>query len=271
MSEEARFLAIKNWHRYQGGKMKSGNERRPWVKDYVDKEADPEYGRLTAIMRYTLDACCRLRGRIGKNLPNDPTWIGRALCVLPAERAHLAYAVNALTKRGFLLLTNQQHGFVEEIREEKIRGDEMLRGDDSVVVPAPGDETKAKPPVAENPVSIDSQNVSSDLTVHQLARGMMDQLGIPGTHSDLNVFSQAITLKARGSGSTLPAAYEYILAKALDAKDRGEFMKPIFWMRDASYDHQPKRSKSDAATSDYRDRISREADVLRNHSRTASA
>jgi len=142
-----KFLAIKNWHKYQGGKMKNGNEKRPWVKDYVDKDAD------------TLDACCRLRGRIGKNLPNDPTWIGRALCVLPAERAHLSYAINALTKRHFLLLSNEEHDFTEERRGEEIREDKTPRGESAVVLHAPKSESKPKAPPLRIVAAYDDEKI----------------------------------------------------------------------------------------------------------------
>jgi hypothetical protein len=260
MEDGPRFLAIKNWERYQGGKMKNRvDEKRSWVKDYTDKEADPEYIKMTFFQRYVLDGCCRLRGRLGKNLPNDPQYIARALHAARTERAHLPHTVDTLIARGFLILTNQQFTFprIEEIREEKIRGGDL---GSSI---QPESETKANPPRPDNPAfPIGSRTseptpktdpVPEGLSVYQFARGMMDALGVPGGRSDLEIWSQAIALKAKNAGTSLAAAYEFIFGKAKAAKDRGEFTRPTFWMRDATYDHDgivPK-SRASRAADDY--------------------
>jgi hypothetical protein len=55
-----------------------------------------------------LDACCRLRGRHGRNLDNDPQWILCATAVLPRERHNATTAIQQLINRGFLILTNEQ-------------------------------------------------------------------------------------------------------------------------------------------------------------------
>jgi hypothetical protein len=180
------------------------------------------------------------------------------------------HAIRTLIARGFLILSNQQtEKGGEVIRGELIRG-EGGRGNGLLQE----SETKAKP--SENrkpPTKVEDPTPKStplDLTSHQLARGMMDALGVPGGISDLDIFAKAISLKAHLSGITLAAAYEFILTKALDAKERGEFTKPTFWMRDASYDHKPPRSKSNVATDDYQNRLDRELHILRRSNGTST-
>lgn len=101
------------------------------------------------------------------------------------------------------------------------------------------------------------------LTVHQLARGMMETLGIAGGQSDLGIWSQAIQLKARRSGMPIAEAYRFILAKAEEAQELGEFSKPTFWMKDAAFDQKPRRSKTHVATDEYGKRLDRELEILR--------
>lgn len=101
-----KYIAIKNWRKYQSSK--NGN-KSPWVKDYTDKDFHPEYSKLSMSQRYMLDACCRLRGRHGENLANDPQWICRATAVTPRERHNATTAIQQLVNSGFLVLTNQQH------------------------------------------------------------------------------------------------------------------------------------------------------------------
>lgn len=102
------YLSIKNWGRYQMTDRK-GRDIKLYIKDYCGKDNDdPEYSRLTTFQRYMFDAICRLRGRSGRNPQNDPTWIARALCIIPRERSHVAQAIRRLVTDGFLALTNQQ-------------------------------------------------------------------------------------------------------------------------------------------------------------------
>lgn len=122
------YLAIKNWNKYQSTKV---DERKPWVKDWVDKDNDPDYYELTALQRYIWDGCCRLRGRFNRNLTNDPAWIGRALCVIAIERKYVPGAVARLIEAGFLVPTNQQTGV--GIRKKQIMENELCERCKSVV------------------------------------------------------------------------------------------------------------------------------------------
>jgi hypothetical protein len=102
------YIAIKNWGKYQAdskGQLREGYS--PWIKDWVDKEADREYSDLTCLQRYLYDALRRLRGKLGKNPANDPVWIGRILSVHGRERKHIPQAIERLLELGLITLSSQ--------------------------------------------------------------------------------------------------------------------------------------------------------------------
>lgn len=103
-----KFLAIKNWEKYQ---VKDRNKRdiRLYVKDYCGQDIDdPEYSKLTQAQRYLVNGCRRIRGRSGRNLRNDPAWVALALGVIPKERSSVPGNLHALIEQGFLLLTHDE-------------------------------------------------------------------------------------------------------------------------------------------------------------------
>src|SRR5450755_2732095 len=69
-----KYLAIKNWHKYQSADL---TQYCPWIRTYVNKDQDYGFSHLTMLQRYLLEGCCRLRSRVGHNIPNDPQWIAR--------------------------------------------------------------------------------------------------------------------------------------------------------------------------------------------------
>ena len=75
-----KYLLIKNWDVYQPtGRYKAGSSL-PWIKDWTDKEFDSGFMNLTFFQRYVYDALCRMRGRLGYDIPyDDPKWIARLL------------------------------------------------------------------------------------------------------------------------------------------------------------------------------------------------
>jgi hypothetical protein len=110
MSENFKYLRIKNWERYQpNNSLRSKDAVLQWVKDYTDREDDAEYRSLTMYQRGVLDGLCRLAGRTrSRLLQNDVTHIAGALHILPRERAHLPHAITTLTSLGFLVPCNEQ-------------------------------------------------------------------------------------------------------------------------------------------------------------------
>jgi hypothetical protein len=107
--QQYKYLAIKNWKKYQAGTDRKGRQIKAWVKDYAGKDIDdPEYSKLTALQRYVWDGCCRLRARTGRQLFNDPVWVSRALGVIPKECHYIPGVILKLTSCGFLIPTNQE-------------------------------------------------------------------------------------------------------------------------------------------------------------------
>src|SRR5271170_2042217 len=98
-----KYLTIKNWDKYQPDqKLKDKFASLKWVKDYTDKEFDSDYMDLTFFQRYVLDALCRLRGRLGHDIPyDDPTWVARLLHAVRTDAPHIPHAVATLLARGF--------------------------------------------------------------------------------------------------------------------------------------------------------------------------
>ena len=120
---DCKYLAIRNWSKYQSTR---NGQPSSWIKDYVDKDHDYDYGKLTGFQRYVYDGCRRLRGKFGRNFHYDATWVARALNVLPTERARVANAIATLVARGLLIPTNQQDD-VREIHIEEKRREEKRR------------------------------------------------------------------------------------------------------------------------------------------------
>lgn len=138
--EKFKYLAIKNWDKYQ---MKDRKQRdiKLYIKDYCGKDIDdPEYNALTFYQRYLWDACCRLRGRSGKNLCNDPVWLARAVGALPEERHCLPQALGKLVACGFLIPTNQQVGLSDSKPESEPKTETETKDANASGSPLPSGE-----------------------------------------------------------------------------------------------------------------------------------
>jgi len=112
MEQGFKYYAIRNWAKFQTTTDKNGKSldgrSRPYIRDYCDKECDSQYAELSLIARYLFDACRRLRGKLGRNLPADHMWVLRQLDVDPTERGRATHALQSLVRRGLLIPTNQQ-------------------------------------------------------------------------------------------------------------------------------------------------------------------
>ncbi len=129
-----KFLAVRNWKKYQAGVDRKGRQIKAWVKDYAGKDVnDQQYSKMTMNQRYLFDAICRLRARVGRNINNDPTWVALALGVTPNERARVPNGIRTLVERGFLALTNEEVDASEPETEPETQ---------------PETETQVPPPVA---------------------------------------------------------------------------------------------------------------------------
>jgi hypothetical protein len=115
MADE-KFLAVKNWEKYQ-----TGRGKMRWIKIETHLEDDTRFRRLTVFQQGLLMNIWRLRGRTARNVPNDPKDIARALCIEGKERHCLPQAIRVLVASDFLVPTNQEVDSLEEIRKEEIR------------------------------------------------------------------------------------------------------------------------------------------------------
>ena len=141
MSEQFKYIAVYNWGKYQE-RMKNGSIKRPFVRDAVHKDSDGDYSQLTCLQRYVLDGCRRLIGLHGRNLNNDPVWIGRALCVDPLERKYVSRAIHLLTIRGLVLLTNERDPFSKSLNGMERNGMEGKENDSTRPPAEPGEQEK---------------------------------------------------------------------------------------------------------------------------------
>jgi len=124
MQSDAKFLAVPNWDKYQP-KLKNGKPGRQWIRLDCNLEDDDVFDSLTTFQKWVCVGIWRIRARTGKNVPNDPVWIRRALHLrvtnetpddVPGVRQvddrsvtrRVHRAVDRLTSFGLLVLCNQQ-------------------------------------------------------------------------------------------------------------------------------------------------------------------
>lgn len=112
----AEYLVPKNWSKYQ-----SLRGRGKWIMDYTEQDGDEDLCKLTLFQRMVLQGVRRIRGRLGKNVPYDPTYIASAIHALPTDRPHIGHALSTLISRGLLVVTPQQDDSPKagENREER--------------------------------------------------------------------------------------------------------------------------------------------------------
>lgn len=117
------YLAIKNWDKYQP----RSHKQFPWIRDYIDREFDKDFAKLSAFQRYLLCGLCRLRGRLAHNIHNDVTYIAQALHMIGTDRPHTRHALDTLISHGFLVLCNERNCLLEEKRREEKREEESKK------------------------------------------------------------------------------------------------------------------------------------------------
>lgn len=141
---EKKYLYIKNWEKYQPG-YTNGKQSR-WVKSWTDKPSDHEYSRLTLAERGLLADIRDLRGRLGKNPPNDANYISLACQLQRGCRTNARRLLDNLISNGFLVLTNQQN---DEKNRSQIRVDKIRREKNIPPTPQRGNCSRPKKQDAE--------------------------------------------------------------------------------------------------------------------------
>lgn len=108
MSDQPKkFLAIKNWRKYQDIEDDLG--RAPWIKDYVDKDSDIDRMKLTVFQAGVLDRLYRLRARNAHILHNDITWLIQATHMRHRDAAHMAHTIHTLITQNFIIPTDDEN------------------------------------------------------------------------------------------------------------------------------------------------------------------
>jgi len=225
----SKYLAIKNWDKYQSAKKNCS-----WIKDWVDKDFDPEISKLTVFQRGILDMCCRLRGRLAKNLSNDPQWIVGAVSIMPQERRNAMSAIGQLIAKGFLVPTNQQLDSLDkdkEIEKEREKEEERPQSPQSLTVRIP---LKTPPP-----------KPSPELGPDDLTFVVLREIGIPARNPELTTLvASAITAKARSPDWTAEKAALHMIERGSAYKTswiwNTQYKKSwIKWFQDECYDQDP--------------------------------
>lgn len=126
MPEESQqqYLQVRNWDKYQT-RLKNGKPGREWIRVECNLEDDPLYCKLDDLSKLILIGIWRLRGRTGKNPPNDPRHIYRALAITPQNAHNIPTSISRLIHANFLILTNQQN-YEEFALQDKTRQDKTL-------------------------------------------------------------------------------------------------------------------------------------------------
>jgi hypothetical protein len=103
-----KYLAIKDWAKYQAGTDRKGRQIMAWHKHNNSKDFDDTfYSGLTMFQRGLFDAICRARGR-GVNIPANIEALSRTVQALSVDRPRLPQAMIVLVSCGLLIPTNQE-------------------------------------------------------------------------------------------------------------------------------------------------------------------
>lgn len=102
-----KFLAIKNWRKYQDIEDDLGHA--PWIKDFVDKDSDINRMKLTVFQAGVLDRLYRLRARNAHILHNDITWLIQATHMRHRDAAHMAHTIHTLIAQNFIIPTDDEN------------------------------------------------------------------------------------------------------------------------------------------------------------------
>jgi hypothetical protein len=104
------------------------------------------------------------------------------------------------------------------------------------LIPDSGISDSGIPDSEKMPAPVETRggaDIPADLHPLNYAAKICEELGIPVENSNLRSFAGAIDALVK-SGKSLPAAYEYLLARAIDEKELGP-VTWTFWCRDGRF------------------------------------
>jgi hypothetical protein len=96
-----------------------------------------------------------------------------------------------------------------------------------------GEAASPHTPSPERAVGCQPEKVPSDLHPLQYASRLLQELGMPETKGNSTIVGASISALVR-EGRSAPSAYEFLLAKARDARDEGVELDK-FWFEDAKW------------------------------------
>jgi hypothetical protein len=123
----AKFIAIKNYEKYQKTNTKVGT--RPWVKLWKSLLGDAEFMKLTPEYRFIYTGLILLADDCQNKIYADSTYLRQRLYITHTEGIHGTYIghteldLRPLYRAGFLSTTNLARVLSEKRREEKRRGE----------------------------------------------------------------------------------------------------------------------------------------------------
>lgn len=166
---EFKYLAIKNWSRYQG--LQDGRPA-PWIKDWCDKDMDAGRMTLTLAQAGLLDRLQRLRGKLGKNLCIGKSsaediqtvlsecsagvqTVLRQAFVGPQEMKNAVKFIAVLADKKFIFLTNTANSVAstEDSRGEEDAEKDKDAEEDSAAAPTQSSGSFEAKPETETPDS----------------------------------------------------------------------------------------------------------------------
>jgi hypothetical protein len=212
-----KYLEIKNWGRYQV-KDRKARDIRLYIKDYCAKDIDdPDYNSLSAYQRYVWDACCRIRGRSGRNLHADIAWLARAMGLIGTDRPRLGNAIDTLIAREFLIPSNQAFGLSDSDSETDSDSD----SDPDPEREGTGAELSHEEPPAlsDSPTTKEEQAKFKSLRLGEWEKGiltrMVDEKAWRKKDVDLAMRTVITTPEAYPDGIAFPAFQSLVEAAAM--------------------------------------------------------
>jgi hypothetical protein len=109
--EQFKFLAIKNWHRYQpDNRLRNKDARLVWVRDYTDRDDDYEFQSLTMFQRAVFQGILRIAGKTPSRLVrNDAVHLASTMHTVSVERHCIPQAIAKLIASGLVIPTNDEN------------------------------------------------------------------------------------------------------------------------------------------------------------------
>lgn len=122
------WLRLKKWKKFQpDSSLRNKDAQLKWVRDWTEKLDNYDFTLLTFYERALFEGLCLLAGkRPLRTIPNDPTYISRALHAQPTDIPHVGHALSTLILRGFVIPINTEE-FIEEDEQNLSREGEGER------------------------------------------------------------------------------------------------------------------------------------------------